>query len=107
MNEPISADPFKLDETDYASALREISDCSPSEDPPPEPRHPLRNQPSIAAICDLLSNTLEELWISRRPDGGMHDDAYFYFDEGLRLRPEVVAKLVLDCIRKNPRLLEE
>jgi len=103
----MNADPYNLDQTKFSEVVRSADDLLAGKTPTPEPPHPLRDDPHIAALCDHLRRTEDELHAARKSDGDMGDDAYFRFNEGLELRPEVIAKLVIDHIKQNPHLLAD
>ena len=103
----MNKDPLNLDQTEFAKIVRQIQASSPADDPPDEPLHPLRENTHVAALCDHLEQADKQLFQARKPDGGMGDDAYFQFNEGLELRLEVVARLAIDYIKQHPELVNE
>jgi hypothetical protein len=103
----MNKDPFDLDQTEFAKVVRDIYDNSLADELPEEPPHPLLKSPPVAALCDHLRQRQVELFEARKPGGGMGDDAYFRFNEGLELRPEVVARLVIDYVKQHPEVFSE
>jgi len=103
----VNADPYNLDQTELAQAMRVIRSNPVADDLPDEPEHPLCNSAAIAAIYDHVQQMKNQLWKTRYPDGSMVEDAYFMFDEGLLLRPEIVAQMTLDYLREHPELLAQ
>lgn len=105
----MNKDPLNLDQTVFAKIVQQIQiqASPPDDDPPDEPLHPLRENAHVATLCDHLKQTKEQLLQARKPDVEMGDDAYFRFGEGLELRPEVVARLVIDYIKQHPELMNE
>jgi hypothetical protein len=100
----MNADPYSLDQTNFAKIVREIQN-NPLADDLDEPSHPLRENSHTAALCHHLEQVEKQLFHSRKPDGGMGDDAYFRFNEGLELRPEVIAKIAIDYIKQHPEVI--
>ncbi|OGY35588.1 MAG: hypothetical protein A3E36_00265 [Candidatus Andersenbacteria bacterium RIFCSPHIGHO2_12_FULL_45_11b] len=102
-----AADPFNLDDTDFDRINQEIWQAMRDgvDDIPDDPQHPLMDDPGVAALHDHLQEYKRNLSQARRPNGGMGDDAYFAFNEGSLLRPEVVVKICIDYIKQHPEIL--
>ena len=101
----INADPYNLDNTEFAKVVKQINVTPVGDDAPDEPEHPLRSDKAVVGLCDYLHQKTNELFEARKPDGGMSHDAYFQFNEGLMLRPEVVAKIMLDYIKQHSEII--
>ena len=101
------ADPYDLDDSDFVRTLLEIDRAmrDDEDDIPEEPPHPLASVPHVSALCAHLQTRKRALFQARKPNGGMGEDAYFVFNEGLMLRPEVVAKMVIDYVKEHPEIL--
>ncbi len=102
----MTADPFDLDQTDFSDVMRDIQkDPLFLEGDHLEPEHPLLRDQGVVAVCTHLQETKDQLLKARKPEGGMGDDAYFRFEEGLYLRPEVVVRVILDYVKTHPGIL--
>lgn len=105
----MNKDPFHLDQLRYSEVLREISmwnansdiDKEWANDPPDKLPHPLLNDPQVASLYKHIQGTCLQLIVERKLSGGMADDSYFAFNEGLELRPEVVARIAIDFINNQ------
>ncbi len=101
------SDPYLLDSTDFARFVRADQESLSSEDDdiPAEPPHPLLENPHVRGMCEYLESRRSNLRQLRKPNGGMSDDPYFEFNEGLMVRPEVIAMFCLEYCRAHPEIL--
>jgi len=98
-------DPYNLDQTEFGKVLQQINATLIGDDLPDDIEHPLRNDINIATLCDHLNEIEDELFRGRKPEGGICDDTYFEFDEGLVLRTEIIVKIIIDYIKKHPEII--
>ena len=95
-------DPFNLDHTEFAEALRRRND-DPLLDHPDEPEHPLRSDALVVGIVRSLETFQRNLLSERMIGDRMASDSYFEFDEGLMLRPEVIVRAIIEIVAKKDR----
>jgi hypothetical protein len=65
----------------------------------------LLQNPLVLGLTIRLTNFMDEIWRKNHPTGGMHDDRYMRFNEGMELRPAVTVRVILDHLCDNPELL--
>lgn len=103
----MKSDPYKIDQSTFAQVIHDIQRDPLADDLPDEPPHPLRENPHVATLCNHLEQMGKQLFELRKPDGEMSDDSYFRFNEGLELRPEVLAMIIIDYIKQHPEIISE
>lgn len=105
----MKSDPYNIDQSQFAQVLRDMQEVPVNEDLDDldEPPHPLGENPHVTALCDYIRSTHNELFELRKPGGGMGEDAYFRFNEGLELRPEVLVTIMIDYIKQHPEIISE
>lgn len=66
--------------------------------------HPALEDDMVRAVWEYCEDAEKILLKETHPNGTMHEDAYFRWNEGIELRPQVIAGLIIKFLRDHARL---
>ena len=73
-------------------------------DEPVHEDHPALKDNLIRAAWKYCEDTEDMLLTKTHPNGTMHEDAYFRWNEGIELRPQAVVGLIIQFLRDQGHL---
>ena len=98
----VTRDPLDLDKTPFALRLRQGKN-------PPAKQHPLRRQPDVATVMEVLERLYRQLTTVRRisRQQSLRDPYFQRTANGIEFRLEAVTGFTAYILSKNPDLLEK